>query len=83
MRVGVGQDVERRAVLAENAQNAVYIAALLRAGVEFAVRIGARTALAKRVVALGVDPLLARNHGAVGLARTHIFAALQHDGAAT
>ena len=82
VRVSVGQNGGRSAELAEHAQNFLYIAALLRSRVEFAVGVGSRAALAEGVVALGVDGVAARNLRYVLAALVHILATFQHHGAA-
>ena len=83
VRMGVGQDVGRGAVLTEHAQDLVRVAAFLRAGIELAVGVGPCPTLAEAVVALGVDQLRARDLRQVLLALVHVLATLQHDGPET
>ena len=74
-------EVEARAVLAEDVEYLVHIAALLAAGVELAVGVGSRAAFAEAVVRLGVHGLCAADLGQVFLALAHVLAALHHHGA--
>ena len=78
VRVHVHEYVDGCAVLAEPLQHGVDRPALLAAGVELAVGIGAGAALAETVVAVGVDDALAADAGHVDAARVDVLAALQH-----
>ena len=79
--MGIGEDAGAGAMLTEDAENLLSVAALLAAGVEFAVGVCACAALAKGVVALGVDALFGSDAGQVLLAVAHVLATLHHDGA--
>lgn len=73
--VGVG------AVLHEDAEHLLAVAALLAARVELTVAVGPCPTLAEGVVALGVHALLGAYAGQVLLAFAHVLAAFHHYGA--
>lgn len=83
MRMRVLQDGDVSPVLAEHVQDFVGIAALLAAGVQFAVRVGSRTSLAETVVALAVHLMLTRDFRKVELTVAHVLSALHDDGTTT
>ncbi|EMR01670.1 hypothetical protein ADICEAN_03189 [Cesiribacter andamanensis AMV16] len=78
--VGIYQNIGGGAMGHKDLQHAAHIAPLFAAGVELAIRIGARTPLAKAVVALGVYHLLFVDGGQVPAPFPHIPAPLQHNG---
>ena len=80
MGMGVSEYIRGSAVLAEDVENLLDIAALLRTGVEFAVGIGACPTLSKTVVALAVHLLRLRNQGQILLALADILSTFQNDG---
>lgn len=67
-------------VLAEDIEYFLHTASFLAARVEFAVREGTRTSLAKGEVGLGVNCLLARDEGYVLAAVVHILSSFNDDG---
>ena len=78
--MSVDEDVLARAMLVKDAQDAVYRATLLAAGVEFAIAIGTCPTLAKAVVAVGVHLSLAGDCRHIESAVFHVLATLKHNG---
>jgi len=76
----IGEDGWTGAMLHEDLQDAVGIAAFLATRVEFAVTISSCPTLAKGVVAFGVYPLLGADACQVFLALAHIFSSFYNDG---
>ena len=80
MRMGVGEDVRRGAMLTEHLENLLDVATLLAAGIELAIAIGTGTSLSKTVVALTIHLLSLGDECQVLLALMDILATLQHNG---
>ena len=78
--MGIGQDIRRGTVLAEDIENLLDVATLLAARIQLAIRIGTCPTLAKAVVALRVHLLGLGDERQVLLALTDILATLQNDG---
>ena len=81
MRVRIVENAWLCAKLRKDAQNLIHIAALLAARIEFAVRVSAGAALAKRIIALRIYRLMLLDAGDVLAALVDVLAALQEDGA--
>jgi hypothetical protein len=81
VRMSIYQNIGIGPKLHEGAENAVYIAPLSAAGIEFSVRVGARSALSETVVALWVDDMLAVDGRKVAPAGTDVLATFQDYGA--
>ena len=79
--MGVGENIGGGPVLAEDAEDARHVAALLGAGVEFTVGECPGAPLAEGVVALGIDTARTGDGGNVLLAAVDIASALEHHGA--
>ena len=80
MRVSIYQNIFRSAVLMQNAQYSVHRTALLAARIQFSIAISPGTALAKTVIAIGVNYTFSRNFCDVHTTVHHIFPAFYHDG---
>ena len=83
MGMGVGQDGSRSTMLAEDVEDLLHAAALLRPRVEFTVGERACPTLSKTVVGLGVDGLRMGDGCEVALALLDALATLQDDRAHT
>ena len=81
MRMGVHKYVGRSAVLAEDAENLLYIPTLLRASEQFTIRVSTRTAFAEGVVTFAIHKVLTTDARNVFASLVHVFSALQNDGA--
>lgn len=79
VRMRIGKDSGGCAVLAEDVKDLLHGAAFLGACVELAVGISPCPTLAKRVVAFGVNNMLARNTGEITFALMNILATLDDD----
>ena len=66
-------------MLAEHIKYLLYVAAFLRACVQFAVRVGTCSTLSKAIIAFGVHALCLANIGKVDLTFAHILATLKHN----
>ena len=81
MRMSVDENIGRRAMLTKYLKYLLHVAALLGAGVEFAVGERARSALAEAIVGIGVNHIVARNLRHVNASGIDILTALKYDGA--
>ena len=79
--MGVGENVGGGAVLAEDAEDARHVAALLGTSVELTVGEGPGPAFAEGIVALGIDTARTGDGGNVLLTAVDIASALEHHGA--
>ena len=67
--------------MAEDVQNLVYIATLLTACVQLAIRVGSGTSLSEAVIGLRVNELLAADLRQVFLAFSYVLSTFHNDGA--
>jgi hypothetical protein len=77
--MGIHQNICIGTELHEGAENAIHIAPLGASGVEFSVRIRARTTLTKTVVALWIDNVIAVDCRKVAPASADILAAFYYN----
>ena len=68
-------------MLTEDVEDFLHAPPLLAAGVEFAIRVGSGSPLAKTVVALRVNALFSGDEREVAVSLLHAFASLDDDGA--
>ena len=78
MRMGVGENVGRRAVLAKHIQYLARVAALLAACEQLSVRVRSCPTLAETIVAFGVYLMCLRYQGNVFFAVADVFATLDY-----
>ena len=78
MRMGIGKDIGRCAMLTEYIQDLLYRTTLLGAGIQLAIGIGACPTLTKAVVALAINLLGLGNLCQIAFAFTDILAAFQY-----
>ncbi len=80
VRMGVHEDVRRGTERGEGLQHRRHIAALVAAGIELTVAVGARAAFTEAVIAVGVHHVIAVDGGEVAAPCADVLAALQNDG---
>ena len=68
-------------MLTEDAEDALHVATLFRACIEFAIREGSCPTLSEGIVALAVDDVIARDGSEVFFASIYVASALKDDGA--
>ena len=79
--MGIGEDVGAGTMLAEDAEDALHVAALFRARIEFAIGEGSCPTLSEGIVALAVDDVVAGDSGDVFFTAIYVASTFEDDGA--